>query len=919
MLELGGLAFTTPWLLAALVTLPVLWWLLRAMPPAPRLVSFPPIRLILALRSNEETPDRTPWWLILLRMILAAMIIVALAHPLLNPAAKLGGSGPLVVVVDDGWASAADWQVREQKIAELVDQADRESRPVLILPTAPSSPGEPIQISKMMRASEARQHIAALAPKPWPSDRAQALKALDTVRFDGAANIFWIADGIGDSNVAPLASRLQQIGGVTLIEQPARARARLILPPSSEGDSFSVPIARVPSGSEQTVQVRAMSDDGRLIALETASFDANASEATAILDLPGELRNNVARIEIENGRNAGEVFLMDERWRRRPVGLVSGDVSEAEQPLLSSLYYLERALRPFAEVRRGSVTELFKRELAIVILADVGKLLESEISSLQDWMEKGGVVLRFAGPKLASSTDELIPVRLRGGGRELGGAMSWTEPARLLPFEEASPFSGLEITPEVRINRQVLADPSLDLNQKTWARLSDGTPLVTAEKRGRGWIVLVHTTANTDWSNLPLSGLFVDMLRRVVGLSAGVVSGDSATVLPPLRTMDGYGRLGAPTSDTVAIPAREFANARPNPETPPGYYGRDNGRRALNISAALSTLTPMGELPQGVARSGFVKAPQVDFKPWLLLGALMLALVDLVVSLFLRGLFGPRGRGPATASIAILAGFLVAGMPGSADAQSAAIVQTGSDARAVSATTSTRLAFVVTGDQSLDDMTSAGLRGLSNMLRRRTAVEPGNPIGVDIEADELAFFPLLYWALSPRQPLLSEKARGKLNHYLKTGGTILFDTRERGGFSSDASGGVGEAGFHLRRLLEGLDVPALSQTPPDHVLTKAFYLLNDFPGRWTGGPLWVERRGGRHNDGVSSVIIGTNDFAGAWAVDELGRPLAAVLPGGERQREMAYRFGVNWVMYALTGNYKTDQVHVPAIIERLGN
>jgi hypothetical protein len=918
MLELGGLAFTTPWLLTALVTLPVLWWLLRATPPAPRLVSFPPIRLILALRPNEETPDRTPWWLILLRMILAAMVIVALAHPLLNPAAKLDGSGPLVVVVDDGWASAADWQVRQQKIAELVDQADRENRPVLILPTAPSAPGEPIQISKMMRATEALQRIAALAPKPWPSDRAQALKALETVRFDGAANIVWIADGIGDSNVAPLASRLQQIGGVTLIEQPAPARARLILPPSAEGDSFSVPIARVPNGGEQTVQVRAVSDDGRLIARETATFDANASEATAILDLPGELRNDVARIEIENGRNAGEVFLMDERWRRRPVGLVSGDVSEAEQPLLSSLYYLERALRPFAEVRRGTVTDLFKRELAIVVLADIGKLLESDIASLQAWMEKGGVVLRFAGPKLASGTDEMIPVPLRGGGRELGGAMSWAEPARLLPFEEASPFSGLEVTPDVRISRQVLAEPGLDLKQKTWARLSDGTPLVTAEKRGRGWIVLVHTTANTDWSNLPLSGLFVDMLRRIVGLSAGVVSGDSAAVLPPLRTMDGYGRLGAPTSDTVAIPAREFADARPKPETPPGYYGLDNGRRALNMAAALSALAPMGELPQGIVRSGFVTAPQVDFKSWLLLGALMLALVDLVVSFFLRGLVGLRGAGRATASVAILAGFLVAGAPGSADAQNAANDRTGPDARALSATTSTRLAYVVTGDRSLDDMTSAGLRGLSDVLRRRTAVEPGDPIGVDIEADELAFFPLLYWAVSPRQPLLSEKARGKLNQYLKTGGTILFDTRERGGFSSDASGGVGEAGFHLRRLLEGLDVPALTHTPPDHVLTKAFYLLNDFPGRWTGGPLWVERRGGRHNDGVSSVIIGTNDFAGAWAVDGLGRPLAAVVPGGERQREMAYRFGVNWVMYALTGNYKTDQVHVPAIIERLG-
>ena len=106
--------------------------------------------------------------------------------------------------------------------------------------------------------------------------------------------------------------------------------------------------------------------------------------------------------------------------------------------------------------------------------------------------------------------------------------------------------------------------------------------------------------------------------------------------------------------------------------------------------------------------------------------------------------------------------------------------------------------------------------------------------------------------------------------------------------------------------------------PRDHVLTKAFYLLSDFPGRWTGAAVWVERRGGRHNDGVSSVIIGANDWAAAWAVDAFGTAQFPVVPGGELQREMAYRFGVNWVMYALTGNYKTDQVHVPAIIERLG-
>ena len=73
-----------------------------------------------------------------------------------------------------------------------------------------------------------------------------------------------------------------------------------------------------------------------------------------------------------------------------------------------------------------------------------------------------------------------------------------------------------------------------------------------------------------------------------------------------------------------------------------------------------------------------------------------------------------------------------------------------------------------------------------------------------------------------------------------------------------------------------------------------------------------------NNDGVASIIVGSNDWASAWAMDAAGRPVMPVIPGGDMQREMALRFGVNLVMYALTGNYKADQVHLPAIIERLG-
>jgi hypothetical protein len=236
---------------------------------------------------------------------------------------------------------------------------------------------------------------------------------------------------------------------------------------------------------------------------------------------------------------------------------------------------------------------------------------------------------------------------------------------------------------------------------------------------------------------------------------------------------------------------------------------------------------------------------------------------------------------------------------------------------AMQATLSVRLGYVVTGDPATDDLSKAGLFGLSQVLVKRTAVEVDVPMGVDVESDELAFFALIYWPMHPGQSALTPQGIQRLNTYLKNGGTILFDTRDQGEVIADPFNG-GPGTQKLREIVRGLAVPPLAPVPPEHVLTKAFYLLKDFPGRYTGGEVWVENRRQRGEDEVSSIIVGGNDWAGAWANDARGRPLRAVVPGGEVQREFAYRFGVNLVMYALTGNYKADQVHVPAILERLG-
>ncbi|MFJ5489372.1 LytTR family transcriptional regulator, partial [Hansschlegelia beijingensis] len=242
------------------------------------------------------------------------------------------------------------------------------------------------------------------------------------------------------------------------------------------------------------------------------------------------------------------------------MGLVTGATADVAQPLLSPTYYVSRALKPFADVREASgqgasqaVERFVSEKLPVIILADVGALTREAHEALAGWLRNGGVLIRFAGPRLAGAPDdELSPVRLRQGGRVLGGALAWETPQPLASFSPNSPFAPLVAPNDVTVSRQVLAEPDAELPGRVWATLGDGTPLVTGARQDKGLSVLFHVTSDTRWSNLPLSGAFVDMLRRIVDLAgsspaalapeaASATSSARRPALPPTRTLDGYG------------------------------------------------------------------------------------------------------------------------------------------------------------------------------------------------------------------------------------------------------------------------------------------------------------------------------------------------------------------------------------------
>jgi hypothetical protein len=881
-LTLGPILFAAPWALIALAALPALWWLLRATPPAPQRAAFPPTRLLLGLQTEEQSRERAPLWLVLFRALAAALMIIGFARPSLAPSAEeLAAGGRTLIVIDNGWTSAPFWPQARAAASAAAAEAERARAPVFLLLTAPEKPAR--DAGEALTAADARGRIARLEPQPWRPDRADAAERFARTRgnFD---RIIWISDGLQDDGARALAEALSSRGPVTARLPPLPARAITNAAVTPRGVEIE---ARRAANGSPVAAVAAETLEGRALGAAELRFAGDALTASARIELPPEIAARAARVRMVGETSAGAVRLLPAGSGRPFVGLV--DPGGEGQPLLNELYYSERALAPFASLQRGSVGELINMRAQALILPDASRISPLDRTALNAWLEEGGLLVRFAGPRLANDADDLLPVRLRPGSRSLGGALAWETPLGLAPFPTDSPFAGLTPPTDVAVRQQVLAEPASAEAARVWARLADNSPLITAAPKGRGLIVLYHVTAGPSWSDLPLSGIFVEMLRRTLAF-AGRADGAGEREIAggpftPQRMLDGFGSVSPASPDAEPIPAEAFAQAVPGPNAPPGLYERAGITAAIDAARPDEPLTPLS-LPQGVARAGLGSSIERPLAGFFLGAAAFMLAIDLLIALFLVGRLPRFVRGGAAAML------LLAMLAPDAHAQAY-----------TDPTLTLRLAYVRTGDARVDRTSAAGLEALSQVLRERTSVEPGPPVGIDLSRDDLSPYPFLYWPAPASPQRLPDTALANLDRYLAIGGLLFVDTRDSGRNQSARPAAL---------MLQGLDAPPLEQVTADHVVARAFYLMRGFPGRTPSTRLWAESSSAASSrDGVAALFVGDGDWAAAWSGD-------AALDGGARQRELSLRFGVNLVMVSLTGNYKADQVHIPALLERLG-
>jgi hypothetical protein len=890
---LTALSFLNPWILAGLALLPVLWFLLRVTPPAPKRIAFPPIRFLANLHPKEQTSSHTPWWILLLRLLTAACVIIALAHPVLNKSDALPHDGAIRLVIDNGWAAAQTWDAQILAAQNIIDRSGRENRDIYIVTTAPDPAQKTPTLQGALSKAGALAALHGLKVRAWEENNAEVAKLIDDEKTPSAYS-FWLTDGIAATQSGDLIRALQNRGGLCVLTL-SPDKAPILLRPAAQQSTSLTAVVEAPNGltAPLTVSVQATGADGRILDTQDATLDAKNQKVTVTFDLPPPIRAQVTRLSLSRRTGAGAVYILDDNAKRRSVSIAAPNGQDQDAPFLESSFYLSRALEPYADLKQGNIAELLSEKPQAMILPDTGNLPPDDLNALEQWVRGGGLLIRFAGENMTQADPFLTPVPLLMGGLARGGAMTWEKPQKLSPFPEFSPLFGLDLPADISVRRQMLAQPSDGLAHKTWAALEDGTPLITADRLDSGLIVLVHTTASPDWSDMPLSGFYVQMLRRIVALagsSAGNATADQGAIMP-LLVLDGNGVLTQPDSTVQPIPAAAFDTQQPDSSHPAGLYGRAGFSRAMNIGDRAAPLSALSDFPTGVEKIIYGASRETDLMPKFLTMAFLLFLVDWGVMIVLQtGLkLLPRPALP------ILFAILLSSILHSPTASANDIDLAGQ----------LHLAYVRTGNASIDTVNRDGLEALRQVLSQRTSVDIGDTVAVDPETDDLSFFPLLYWSISYGQQPLSDKGLKAVQSYLDHGGTILFDTRDA---LSAPQGGTGSNAQILKTVVGALDIPPLVPMPEDHVLTRSFYLLKSLPGRSDGGTIWVEGKSAAGRDNVSSVIIGGNDWASGWASN-----------GGSRRDELALRAGVNFVLYALTGNYKADQVHLPHILERIGH
>ena len=894
---INNVTFQNPEYFLFLVILPILWKYFKEGPDRPVLKKFPAIILIAQNTSSDSTPIKKNYLNLVLKILLVFLITILLA----NPSEKKDFKKKPLIIIDNGWDSGPGWEKINRGINQLLES--KKLNTFTIFPTVVSNNNKFNYLFKK-KEFEIREYLKDISPLALKPNYNLLLKELPNF-IEDETEIFWFTnhhmnkekkafyDSIKAKNLKIFTSLKKDFPIILSIEnQDDNIYTFGLINMKKDLDNFFIDCY----DEKQRIIIR------KKVSKDKIKYDEQ-NFGNFSIEIPKEKNDLIYYFKISNSKSVSSVAIKSNYVKKKKIGLIQTNFQENDNEYFRANFFVRKALEQNYDLMSLPLEQLLYQNKSLIISDDFDTTIFGFKERILQWIGEGGTFLKFAGDKFLNHAENnqfssvlgIIPITKKVVS--LDGELSFKKNLSIAQISSQSPIRDFEIPKRIKINKYIEIPNNIDNSQlKYWVRLDNGAPLITQRTYKKGNLILVHLPANNEWSNISLSIFFPDLLEKIIQISRGIDAEEVQQIFKPLKILDALGNLVEPSIDTLNLDSKILMDSKLTRSNPPGLYKNELGFHGLNISDYLQNEYDYIDLPQELIVNNFNSNSSFEIKNVLVLLCLLVFVCETLVNFLGRDFLKFKYFNPLKVMILTLIVF------------SPNIVSTNEKFDYLE---QTKLAYIQTGVEEIDDINYKGLSEISSYISSKTSAILGNPIGLNLEKDEIDYFPIIYISLINNAKKLNDVSLKKLQNFINSGGILLFDCK-----ASFESLFVEDCLILFNQRYRGLDITAFKKLTSESTLSKSFYLLNSYPGR-KNEMVYVAYNNQINNDKVLSIVIGNNDWTGAWAKDTNNSYLLPLFENDQKQRDLSLRFGVNIVLYALTGNYKSDQVHIPEILKRM--
>ena len=908
-MSINNIAFTYPFALLLLLFSPVIWKILKSKPLTVELKKFPAISLISKIKSVDNTFENNSLLIIILRFLIFILLVIALSKPYYRNVAKNNELQQVLLIVDDSWESGISWYSKIEKIKGLLDSNSLENISYSLV-TSSKVNEEKFKFLKNKNSSEILAFINSIKPNSWNSDFSDLFKFLEP-NLKNFESIFWFTESMISESKKKFFLKIKD-NNLKIIETLNKDLPPLIFLKEQEiKGNYNFEIYDF-SNFYKNVVIDCYDIKDRLILRKNVKgsdkSNANWNITEVTLKISKEFDDSIIYFHFNNLMSSTAKIIKTNISGQKKIGIIQPNYNKKMREFSRANFYIENAMKSNHNISIGSVSDLISRKISLMFSDDSDSSIISEEKKIIDWIESGGTFVKFGGEKFLNTINKKLNKRFFGTFEpesdpiNLDHELSFRKDLSIKKFKKGSLFYGLVVPEKIKINKYIELKKDLEFkNFQHLAYLENGAPLITEFEIGKGKLVFFHIPANTDWSTLPFSILFVNILEKLNLYSIGVKENSNNQIFKPFKILDGLGGFEDPSLNTMNLNSKDLKdNTYPlNYQNPPGIYKNKSDVYGLNIPNYLKDKKYSFSFPDEYLINEFDKFEVKNLRKNIIFCILFLFLLETLLTLQNRDIFKIKLFRSSTKFLGLI---LIITTVLTFKVQSADEV--------INKVNTTKLAYVKTGNKVVDEISKNGILSISEYITSKTSVILGAPDEIDLNEDDIFFYPILYFPFINSKETVSEKKIRKIQNFINNGGILIFDCKNN--FEKLF---IDDCLDDILLSFKDLDITNPIKLQNDNTLSKSFYLLKEFPGR-RNQDVFISFNNQINNNEVVSVIFGINDWSGSWAKSKNGFELP-ILSENEEQRTLSFRFGVNIIIYSLTGNYKSDQVHVPEILKRM--